>query len=158
MRSRHKSLMHFMGWGADLIASLTATAQDLAPAVAQICSNLAGIRNALRRLRAEPAHTWQDIHHYQVASPSRPGCRLHGAAALTQLKASGGVAHRRLCMLHAVCLRLLSGKVSSLPYRTCWMQLTASGWTASLGGPWPRGCHPARPEPPTCSQAATVSG
>ncbi len=47
-----------------LVASLEATAAEMDPCVASVCSNLAGIRAALRRVRAEP-HTMDDLRHYQ---------------------------------------------------------------------------------------------
>ncbi len=49
---------------AALVASLEETAADVEPCVASVCSNLAGIHAALRRVRAEP-HTMDDIRRYQ---------------------------------------------------------------------------------------------
>ena len=46
------------------VASLEATAAEVDPCVASVCSNLAGIRAALRRVRAKP-HTMDDLRHYQ---------------------------------------------------------------------------------------------
>ena len=46
------------------MASLEETAADADPCVASVCSNLAGIHAALRRVRAEP-HTMDDLRRYQ---------------------------------------------------------------------------------------------
>lgn len=56
--------------GAELVAELEQTATDMDPAVARVCSQLAGIWLALQRLRAEkPKHTMDDLHHYQNVRP-----------------------------------------------------------------------------------------
>lgn len=51
---------------AELVANLEQSATDMDPAVASVCSQLAGIWLALQRLRSEkPKHTMEDMHHYQ---------------------------------------------------------------------------------------------
>ena len=52
------------GCAAGLVATLEETAADVDPCIAGLCSNLAGIHAALRRLRAVP-HTMDDLRRYQ---------------------------------------------------------------------------------------------
>lgn len=50
----------------ELVSELEPSASDMDPAMASVCSQLAGIRLALQRLRSDkPKHTMDDMRHYQ---------------------------------------------------------------------------------------------
>ena len=54
-----------------MVSELEQSATDMDPAVANVCSQLAGIWLALQRLRAEkPKHTMEDLRHYQNVCPA----------------------------------------------------------------------------------------
>ena len=66
------------------MASLEETAAVVDPCIAAVCSNLAGIHAALRRVHAE-AHTTDDIRRYQqVFSNPRPCFYGSALACLSQ--------------------------------------------------------------------------